>query len=187
MLKRICLNSIICCLALFAACDDIDNEFTTSVTYFVFDNGIHQDATLASACNLMSPGTFCIIKKRMTNGGAVYFDFTNAAGKTTSQLANAIDLKRTCVLGYNNSIIVGYSKYDPYPFYAYDRECPNCFDPDAVPVRSKPLSISDDGMATCPVCHRKYDLNNRGVTTDGKKLTRYRPTVTGAYGVLSVY
>jgi hypothetical protein len=85
---------------------------------------------------------------------------------------------------------VGYGALSqPAVLYAFDRECPNCFDPAAIPLRSKPLSMSSSGIATCNVCKRQYDLNNNGFISageEGKRLTRYRATTTGPYGVLSV-
>ena len=74
-------------------------------------------------------------------------------------------------------------------FYAYDLECPNCFDPNYIPVRSKPLSISVNGLATCNLCKRQYDMNNGGIVSKGeggKKMTRYRAATTGPLGVMSV-
>ena len=105
-------------------------------------------------------------------------------------MPNGIDARRTLILGYNNGIIVGYGSLNVPPiFYAYDRECPNCFDPNALPVKSKPLSVSTNGLATCKVCKRQYDLNNDGFVSsgdNGKRLTRYRANTTGPFGVLSV-
>ena len=177
------------CALLPAACGNTENEFTLGACYFVFDNSIHQDATLASAMNVAAPGTFCTITKTV-RGGAQCFDFTNSAGQTSSKNLNAIDTKRTLVLGYNNGIIVGYGTLNiPAVFYAFDRECPNCFDPNAIPIRSKPLSVSTNGLASCAVCHRQYDLNNDGFISTGdpgKRLTRYHASTTGPFGVLSV-
>jgi len=175
---------------LLLACGNMENEYSSSHCYFVFDNSVHQDAVLASSCNAASPGIFCIATKRTGAGGATYFDFTSSSGTTSSQLANAVDLRRTSILGYNGGLIIGFGNLSyPYTLYVYDRECPNCFDPDAIPVRSKPLSISGSGMAKCGVCGRKYDMNNGGIVSDGdagNKLTRYRGSTTGPYGVLTV-
>lgn len=33
----------------------------------------------------------------------------------------------------------------PPIFYAYDAECPNCFDLNALPMRSYPLTVTGDG------------------------------------------
>ena len=172
-----------------SACGDTVHEYTLGACYFVFDNNTHQDATLASAMNVNAPGVFCVITKA-TRNGANYFDFTNSSGLSSSSILNAIDTRRTLVLGYNNGIIVGYGVIGvPATFYAYDRECPNCFDPAAIPIKSKPLSLTSNGLATCPVCHRQYDLSNDGFVTagdNGKRLTRYRAATTGPFGVLSV-
>ncbi len=187
-LRRSCF--LILFLVMLVSCGNTENTYTTGTTFFVFDNSTHQDATLASAMNSTSPGVFCIITKGAGAGGSTVFSFKNNQGLSSSKTANAVDLRRTSILGYNNAIIVGFGNLDmPAVFYAYDRECPNCFDPDMLPMKSKPLSISNDGIATCSVCHRKYNLNTGGniISGDaGKSLTRYRAATTGGYGVLTV-
>ena len=173
-----------------AACGDTTNEYTIGNCFLVIDNSTHQDATLAGCMNPNAPGTFCIIKT-VFRSGANYFEFTDNAGVTSSKIFNAIDSRRSQILGYNNGVIVGYSALNtPATFYAFDLECPNCFDPQALPVRSKPLSLTTNGLAVCAVCHRQYSLNNDGFIASGdqgKKLTRYRATTTGPFGVLSVH
>ncbi len=171
------------------ACGDTSHEYTIGSCFCVIDNATHQDPTLAGAMNVNAPGTFCIIKTSFRNG-ANYFEFTDNTGVSSSKIFNAVDSRRTLVLGYNNGIIVGYSALNvPATFYAFDRECPNCFDPQALPVRSKPLGLTTSGMAICNVCHREYSLNNDGYVVSGdqgKKLTRYHADTTGPFGVLSV-
>ena len=172
-----------------SSCGDSQHEYTVRTCYLIFDNATHQDATLASAMNVNVPGIFCRITRSMKNG-AMCFDFENNAGLTSSKMANAVDQRRTIILGYNEGIIVGYGNLDfPATFYAFDKECPNCFDPDALPVRSKPLSLSSDGIATCASCQRQYNMNNGGVICKGdggKKMTRYHASCTGPFGTLAV-
>ena len=174
---------------LLASCGESQHEYTVNVAYFVFDNSTHQDATLASAMNANAPGIFCRISQSM-QGGVTQFDFVNNAGVSSSVTANAVDQQRRVILGHNNGLIVGYGNLStPSEFYVYDRECPNCFDPTATPLRSKPLSMSTNGLATCGVCHRRYDMNNGGNIVDGdggNKLTRYRGACTGPFGRLAV-
>ena len=176
-------------LAGLTSCGDSENEYTTKTCYFIFDNSIHTDATLAAAMNPSAPGIFCQVTMAVRSG-ATYYDFVNNAGVSSSKIQNAVDTRRTLILGYNNGIIVGYGALEiPAPFYAYDRECPNCFDPSALPMKSYPLSMTSNGIATCGKCHRQYDMNNNGFITDGekgKRLTRYRATTTGPFGVLVV-
>ena len=171
------------------ACGNTENEFTAGSCYFIFDNSAHQDATLAGAMNPNAPGIFCTITTEMRNG-ANYFNFSSSAGQNSSQIYNALDKRRTLALGFNDGIIVGFGALNQPPvFYAFDRECPNCFDPNAIPIKSRALSVGTDGQATCGVCHRKYDLNNNGFVSsgdDGKRLTRYRAATTGPFGILSV-
>jgi len=170
-------------------CGDAENEYTSLTCYFVFDNSVHQDATLATSMNNNAPGIFCYATKSMKSG-ATYFDFSNNQGASSSAIANAIDQRRTMILGQNNGIIIGFGNADyPSTFYVYDAECPNCFDPNALPVRSHRLSMSSDGIATCKTCSRKYNLNAGGYISEGEqgnKLTRYRASTTGPFGVLNV-
>ena len=177
-------------LLLITSCNNAENEFSSSVCFFVFDNATHQDAVLGSAMNINSPGVFVTATKTTGSGGVLYFSFTNSLKQHSNAKADAIDLKRTSILGYNNGLIIGFGNMsDPAIFYAYDRECPNCFDPQAIPVKSKPLTVNENGIATCAVCHRQYNLNTGGniVSGDsGSKMTRYRANTTGILGVLSV-
>ena len=171
------------------SCGEVQNEYTTDVSYFVFDNSVHQDQTLAGAMNPNTPGVFCFISQSMKSG-VVRLLFQNNQRLESSVIANAKDLKRPLRLGYNNGIIVGYGNLDyPAIFYAYDKECPNCFDPDAVPVQSKPLTMMSNGIARCNVCRREYNLNADGSITKGdagKKMIRYRAQTTGALGQIVV-
>lgn len=171
------------------ACGDSQNEYTVGTAFFVFDNSTHQNFVLSSAMNANSPGVFCKVQ-RTVKAGAPYFEFENNQGQAESSVVNAVDQQLTCILGYNNSLIVGYGNLDMPPvFYAYDGECPNCFDPRAIPMRSRPLTMTSAGLAVCATCHREYNMNSGGniVKGDGgNKLTRYHATCTGPLGRLAV-
>ncbi len=175
-------------LVMLSACDS-SYEYSSYPCYVVVDNSVFLDATLASAMNSLSPGVFCLIQKTMS-GGAEQFSFSTNAGLSSTQVFTAKEQRLDLVFGMNNGVIVGYGTVDyPATFYAYDRECPNCFDSEAVPVRSKPLTMSTNGQATCSNCGRVYDMNNRGyVISDGggDPLTRYPASTTGPYGLLIV-
>ena len=139
----------------------------------------------------MTPYSGTYVTVTLTNhGGARYFKFSSNQGTSSEAIFDGIDSRRSLILGMNDGLIVGYGVLtDPVTFYAYDRECPNCFSPDALPVRSYPLHINNTGIATCSTCKRKYDLNNGGILAEGEKgnkMTRYRASTTGPYGVLSV-
>ncbi len=184
MRKRCLLLSVV---LLLTACDS-DFEYSSYPCYVVVDNSVFLDATLASAMNNMSPGVFCLIQKTMS-GGAEQFSFSSNAGLSSTQVFTAKEQRLDLVFGMNNGVIVGFGTLSDGAFYAYDRECPNCFDPNAVPVRSRPLTMSTSGQATCAECGRVYDMNNRGyVISDGggDPLTRYPASTTGPYGLLIV-
>lgn len=175
--------------ALFVACGDVESEFSTAPCALYFDNQTHNDATLAAAMTPLS-GIFVTITTT-SKSGAQYFVFTNNQGSSSQVVFDAKDKQRQqagqLILGLNGAIIVGYGFSET--FYAYDRECPNCFDSNALPLRSYPLKVNSAGIASCSHCHRTYDLNNGGIIASGsggKMIKPYPSVTTGAYGVLSV-
>lgn len=179
------LKTIIAILVLGLSSCDGQYEFSTYPCYFVFNQTQHsQSAILASA---MTPNSGVFVTIRIDNN---YFYFKDNQDNKEEKIAfNAIDAKLTFNIGMNNAIIVGYGNNLDNTMCAYDRECPNCFDSNAIPVNSYPLSISSNGIATCNRCKRQYNLNNYGIVIsgdNGKKLTRYQCCTTGPYGVLIV-
>ena len=183
---------ILSALFMLIACKDvIDYEYSNYHCNLTIDNSVHLDATLASSMNALSPGVFTTIKP-LYRDGVYYFHFRNNQGLESKKQFNAIDerLQSNLRVGMSNGLIVGFGNLDtPAHFYAYDLQCPNCFSTNALPLRSYELKLSSDGLATCTNCHRKYNLNTGGniVSGDsGKKLTRYRASSTGPYGVLGV-
>ena len=173
--------------ATFASCGEAEFEYSSAPCYLIIDNSLHQDATLASALTQYS-GTYVTITI-ITKSGARYFSFTNNVGKHTESIFNAYDERRSLILGYYGGLIVGYGNSIDGILYAYDRECPNCFDPNMLPLKSRPLSVSENGIATCSYCKRQYNLNIGGFICKGdkgKKMTKYNCPPTKPYGILSV-
>lgn len=178
------------CVAVAAvpsACGDITSEYSSYPCRFVFNMNTHAtSAALLSAVS--SPGIFCKVSK-VYKSGAYYYYFQTNQGLSDYVIFTSEDTRTTVSLGMNNAIYVGYGTTDyPSVFYGFDAECPNCFDPDAVPVRSKALSVSTAGIATCSTCQRTYDMNNGGIVAsgdDGDKLTRYHASYSAA-GIVSV-
>ena len=173
--------------ATFASCGEAEFEYSSAPCYLIIDNSLHQDATLASALTQYS-GTYVTITI-ITKSGARYFSFTNNVGKHTESIFNAYDERRSLILGYNGGLIVGYGNSIDGILYAFDRECPNCFDPNMLPLKSRPLSVSENGIATCSYCKRQYNLNIGGFICEGdkgKKMTKYNCPPTKPYGILSV-
>ena len=183
------ISVLIQCLfiMIMSSCGDTEYEYSSSPCYLIIDNSLHHDATLASAMTRYS-GTFVVVSTT-SKAGAKYFSFANNYGVHTESVFNAYDDRRSLVVGKNNGIIIGYGNSVDGILYAYDRECPNCFNENALPMKSRPLSVSEAGIATCGNCKRRYDLNNGGFISEGdkgNKLTRYRCSSTGAYGILNV-
>lgn len=176
--------SLLCLMAL-GSCGDLTGEFSRRPCRVIIEN--INDPTLGSALNPMVSGVFCMIE--MTHkGGAAHYHCTSNQGLTSDIPWTELDKRRNPIMGLNNGIIVGHGSLDQ-TFFAYDRECPNCFDPDAIPIKSKPLRMNNIGRAICDICKREYDMNNRGIVVKGEagnKLTRFRASTTGPHGALIV-
>lgn len=190
MEKGIKIILILFLLVAGVSCGEENYKYSSYHCNLSIDNSTHLDQTLNSALNAMSPGVFCKISYTISNG-ATYFVFTNDQGVSSKSIFNAIDarLQSQKHIGLNNGLIVGYGNLsDPAEFYAYDAECPNCFSPNAIPIKSYPLSINHNGIAVCNNCKRQYNMNTGGncINNTGNGLTAYRASTTGANGRLYV-
>lgn len=175
------------------ACSGDDYTYSSYHCNLVIDNATHLDATLASAMNMMSPGVFC---KITYNNSKKTYVFTNNQGQSSSTPLTASEIERlgrTSRVGLNNGLIVGYgsltSTDSGYTFYAFDAECPNCFDFNAIPLRNYPLTMTTAGISECANCKRQYRMNTGGNcinNTGSKGLTTYRAASSGALGSLMV-
>lgn len=190
--NKICvIGCLLFALLVFCTCKNTEYEFSSKPCYFIFDNSTHNDPTLAAAMTPYS-GTFVTVTITF-KGGVRHFKFTSNQGTSSEKPFDGIDERRSLVLGMNEGIIVGYGNLNDTNgnliFYAYDRECPNCFSSEALPVKSFPLQTNSAGIATCNTCKRKYDMNNGGILAEGEKgnkMVRYRASTTGPYGRLAV-
>ncbi|MGI6242415.1 MAG: hypothetical protein ACOYJK_02580 [Prevotella sp.] len=170
-------------VATLVSCGDTEELYSRHYCRLFFDNSIHNDATLATA---MTPNSGAFVT--VTAMGK-QFIFTSNQGLNSKVNITAKEEQMGYVLGMNNGIIVGYGNAINPKFYAFDRECPNCFDVNAIPMRSYKLTVNDAGIASCSNCHREYNLNNGGIVSkgdNGKKLTLYYATATGPYGKLNI-
>lgn len=196
MLKRSCWHKgcslLVVLLVLFAtACGSDDYTYSSRRLGLFIDNSTHLDPTLATAMNAMSPGVFCKISYVAASRS---YAFSSNQGQNSTSVFNAQDAQRgnASRIGMNNGVIVGYgnlsSTGNGYEFFAYDAQCPNCFDYNAVPLRNYPLTMNTAGIATCANCKRQYNMNSGGncINDSGKGLTQYRASTTGALGQLVV-
>lgn len=191
---RLLLPSLV--LAVLGACTSDDNTYSNFHCNLYIDNSTHQDATLQSAMNPASPGIFCKISYTASPRPA--YSFASNQGQSSTSAFDAIDTQRgnASRIGMNNGIYVGYCNLltevsGGYTFVAYDAQCPNCFDYNALPLRNYPIIVNASGMAVCTNCKRQYNLNTGGNCTNStsagdKGLTRYRATTAGPLGLLFV-
>ena len=174
---------VLCMAALgMGSCSDDEKTFSNYHPNLTLDNAVHLDATLATAMDIVSPGVWCHISTTLRSG-AYYFLFTNNQGLTSESIFNAIDTRQESQLriGMYNGLIVGFSIYGD-GFYAYDAQCPDCFDYNALPLRNYPLTLNGVGTAKCDKCGRTFDLNQ---WPNG--LTRYQASTSGPFGLLRVF
>lgn len=166
---------------------DAQSEYTTYPCRFVFNMNTHGNSA-ALRSTVGSTGIFCKVSKTQKSG-ASYYHFQTNQSLSDDVIFTAEDTRTTVLLGMNNGIWVGFGNLDvPATFYGYDAECPNCFDPNAVPIKSKALSVNTSGIAKCSSCGREYNMNTGGniVSGDaGVKLTRYHASYSTA-GIVTV-
>ena len=170
-----------CALFLLSSCksDEVQYAFCSYKAFFRYDDVINTfplKAALASGS-----GLYCSIYPT-TNSKLIF----QAPGVTP------LPVNVTAIAYYSDYInptgcgfIVGCSNVPDattgeLPILCYDRGCPNCYENLGI---SKPLSVSETGMATCPRCNRVYDLNNLGIISSGEKgikLFRFRVAYDGS-------
>lgn len=180
-------------LLIAVACSSDDYTYSSYHCNLLINNATHNDATLATAKNMASPGVFCKISY---NNSKKAYIFTNNQGQTSSTPISQDEQTRLANgsrVGLNNGLIVGYGNLSStdtggYTLYAFDAECPNCFDFNAIPLRSYPLTMTTAGIAKCTHCNREYNMNTGGncINNTGKGLTTYRAASSGALGTLTV-
>ena len=184
--------SLLVGLSLFASCTSDDDTYNSMHLGIYINNATHQDATLASAMNAASPSVFCKISYDPSKRA---FVFSSNQGLSSTSAITAIEQQQgfSSRIGMNNGLIVGYGNLSTdesggYAFYAYDAQCPNCFNYNAIPMKSYPLTMNSAGTAMCANCKRQYNMNTGGncVNNSGKGMTRYRCSTTGALGYLVV-
>ena len=174
---------------------DADEEYSTHACRFSYNNMIHNDATLASAMDENSRGTFCLISEN-TRSGVRYLVFENSAGLKSEKVETAEEVEAKFILGLNNGIIVGFQTLNSDGAYGgfvgYDVQCPNCVRRENNTLNPNyRVSMASTGIATCPKCGKKYDMNNGGIVLNGEKgdtgLEKYVANTTGPFGVVSVF
>jgi hypothetical protein len=172
----------------------VESEYSSQPCYFAYQNANFLDETLATAMNSASRGVFCQISESVS-GGATYLNFSNNMGLSSQKKESALERETTYILGVNNGIIVGYQTLNESPnggFTAYDLQCPNCVRKHSSYTNpTYRLIMASSGIATCSVCDKRYDMNNRGVIQNGEQgdinLTQYVATTTGPFGYIFVH
>ena len=157
-------------IAAFTACDKADYIYSNLRAKFVLEN-TYQAPALHTACNSM--GEFCTIT---SNGKQFVF-------KGSAKEASYVNL--TALNGYSgfylglSGLIVGLPSIPEMgatdsKVVCFDLACSNCYEDYNI---TKPLTLHNDGTATCASCKRTYDLNNTGFISNGeagRALYRYR-------------
>ena len=174
--------------------NEVEGEYSSWGCNFAFQNATFLDETLASAMDAQSRGVFCQISESVS-GGVTFLDFKNNMGMSSQKKEPALEQGTAYIFGINNGIIVGYQALSDSPnggFVAYDLQCPNCVrkhNSDTNP--NYRLTMASSGIATCPVCNKQYDMNNRGVIQNGEQgdinLIQYVATTTGPFGYIKVF
>ena len=178
---------------IFTSCNG-ESEYNNQPCYILDHNAYYLDQTLAEAMNPYARGIFCLISESQ-EGSNIYLNFQNSNGGSSRQRETALETKAHFVLGMNNGIIVGFQSLNDSPnggFTAYDQQCPNCVRKHNSAYNPKyRLTMDSDGIATCTVCGKRYNMNFRGVILNPEEgdidLKPYIATTTGPYGDLFVH
>lgn len=163
---------------LLSSCGEVIEEYSNEICHVLIWNDKHLNATLASATNSSTPGIFCFI----TQKSRVELEITTHTGSTDKITMFEAEARATTKVGRKGSIIIGYSNCNHGVFYGFDAECPNCYMKTAGGSRLRFDGISH---VLCDICERRYDLNNRGLITQGDKgepLTRYHASCSDPNG-----
>ena len=128
--------------------------------------------------------------------GVKYLNFQNSSGLISKPVAESYEeAQKQFILGLNNGIIVGFQTLNTDSpnggFMAYDQQCPNCVRNENNTVNPNyRIQMSDNGIATCGKCGKKYDLNNGGIILNGNKddtgLEKYVANTLGPFSWVSV-
>ncbi|MBQ8655729.1 MAG: hypothetical protein IJ527_01505 [Prevotella sp.] len=192
-LRGTLLGVLSAALGLFTACN-AESEFSSDPCYLLYHNAYYLDQTLAESMNPNARGIFCHISESQ-EGGYIYLNFRNTNGQSSRQRETALETKTRFVLGLNNGIIVGFQSLNETPnggFVAYDEQCPNCVRKHNSAYSPKyRLTTDGSGIATCSVCGKRYNMNNRGIILNPEEndvnLKQYIATTTGPQGDLFVH
>lgn len=194
-MKRYLIYSWLLGVACLMGCSKEEAEYSTWPCRFAYDNMVHQDEALSLAMDANSRGTFCTISETVRKG-VKYLCFHTSNGKSTEQQETAEEQQANFILGINNGIIVGFQTLNTDGpsggFVGYDIQCPNCARRENnLKNPNYRVSIDNNGIATCPKCHKTYDLNNGGLIRNGEEgdtgLEKYVATTTGILGYISVF
>ena len=187
--------TILAVAALLASCD-ADSEYSSWPCRFSYDNSLHLDATLGAALDVNSPGTFCAVSEQ-TQAGVKWIVFENNKRQTSRLPETREEMLAQFILGLNNGIIVGFQSgvrdnFGNAAFTAYDIQCPNCVRDEQNTISPNyRVTMTDSGIATCPRCLRRYDLNFGGQLQNAQKndvsLQKYVAMTSGRNGHVSVF
>lgn len=175
-------------LCLVGCKGEVVDEFCHHTASFRFDFQYgHTQSYLYAALN--SSNYFTYVTTQLVNGGPEYKLITEVYGnkeKSEEIITEAVLTQSGRILGLNNGLIVGRSSFQNGELYAFDSQCPNCFNETS--QKKYLLKFQDSSNVTCDRCKRVYGLLNGGVVVSdeighevNEKLFRYRATYSGTY------
>ena len=145
---------------------DYTSPYSGYPVNFVFDSTIHpyNQAT--------SPGQFISVRQG-TNAGQ--YTLTDAQGNTQTVNIPQIYLRQSKFYYGLGGLIIGTPMNTEARMWAFDWACPNC---DKAGCR---VDIErTTGLATCPECGVKFDLNSGGIAIEGKSRPMWQYRIIGS-------
>ena len=125
------------------------------------------------------PGMFVIVDVKREKGIHILSIRPNNTNPVeTTYLTTEEENRAIGNVGADGLLIIGCTTFNGLA--AYDGQCPSCLANST--SRQFPLSFEAHGQAvSCSTCHRRYELNYSGTSSDGTRLIEYRVWIEGAF------
>ena len=166
------LTALLTACLLLTACSNDEQQYSTKAKAYFYFSPTTAATPLHSA--LRNAGMWCTVERK--SGRTYTFvsnDGRNTATATSTPQNGSYDQPFECIAG----MVIGTPSVPnlngQWKPVAYDRACPVCYDSEAQKVHTLRFGKAGSEEATCPFCHTTYDLTNRGISPEGKRLMEY--------------
>ena len=171
------ITAILSMIALLGCSSSEERYSSNYVCAFSFNTALHATSELTRT--LTNPGMFVIVDVKREKGiHRLSIRPNNTNPVETTYLTTEEENRAIGNVGADGLLIIGCTTFNGLA--AYDGQCPYCLANST--SRQFPLSFEAHGQAvSCSTCHRRYELNYSGTSSDGTRLIEYRVWIEGAF------